>query len=115
MSSDYKFKCDSCKFYTNYQSRWTQHIVTEIHKTGKKKNRSDKQCSGICPNCNYTSEINTTLKQHILTKHGTIEDKEKGFSYYCGYCDYGSFSKTAFEKHKQSTKHIQLIPKKIKY
>ena len=33
------------------------------------------------------------MKIHKLNKHLTKEDREKEFTHYCKYCDYGSFSK----------------------
>lgn len=108
MSNEYKFNCISCDFHTNHQSRWNQHTATVLHLTGKKKPRSDKKLLDKCPNCNYTAKSNTTLKQHILIKHGTVEDKKKGFSYYCKNCDYGTFAKPSYEKHCETTKHKQM-------
>jgi hypothetical protein len=35
--SIYKFKCEKCNFFTNYNSALLKHIETEFHKTGKRK------------------------------------------------------------------------------
>jgi hypothetical protein len=45
------------------------------------------------------------LKQHILNEHGTLEEREKDFKYYCKLCDFGSFSKNIYENHIISDKH----------
>ena len=45
------------------------------------------------------------MKIHKLNKHLTKEDREKEFTYYCKYCDYGSFSKDLLEKHNLTEKH----------
>ena len=113
MTDSYKFICTTCDFRTNHPSRWKQHTATDLHKTGKRKPRSDKKHLDKCPKCNYTAKSNTTLKQHILIKHGTTEEKQTGFSYYCQDCDYGTFAKPSYDKHCLTTKHKQMSTKHI--
>ena len=108
MEHEYKYNCDSCKFYTNYNSSWKRHIETEIHKTGKRKIRSDKKRIDKCPKCDYISKNNRSIKQHILTKHSTKKDRQTEFKYYCDKCDYGTFAILLFNKHCSSKKHKQL-------
>jgi acetyl-CoA carboxylase beta subunit len=109
MSNKYKYQCESCGFNTNYKSKWEIHISSELHKTGKKKIRSDKICIEKCPECDYESKINTNMRQHILINHGTKEEREKEFTYYCKYCDYGTFAKSLYQIHKRTKKHKQIV------
>jgi hypothetical protein len=104
-----KFVCNTCDFKTNYKSKWEIHIETELHKTGKKKTRSDKLCPEKCPSCDYKTKSNTNMKEHILNKHKTKEDRKTGFKYYCEYCDYGAFMKLFYEKHEQTQKHKNIM------
>lgn len=108
MSTEYKYKCKKCKYYTNYESKWEIHTSSELHKTGKKKIRSDKIVIEKCSDCDYKSRINTNMKQHILTKHGTKSDRENEFTYYCKYCDFGTFGKSSYKIHRQTKKHEQI-------
>ena len=107
--TEYKYRCNKCNFFTNYKSVWSRHINTELHKTGKKKIRSDKIRIDECPECDYKTKINTNMKQHILINHGTKEDREKEFTYYCKYCDYGTFSKPLYKIHKKSKRHKHIV------
>ena len=84
------------------------HISFELHRTGKKKIRSDKICIKKCPDCDYKSKTNTNMRQHILIKHCTKEERKKEFTYYCKYCDFGTFAKSIYNIHKQTKKHKQI-------
>jgi hypothetical protein len=108
MTEEYKYQCIRCKFNTNYESLWNRHVNTEMHKTGKKKIRSDKICIEQCPECDYQSKINTNMRQHILNNHVSKEEKEKEFTYYCKYCDFGAFSKPLYTEHIKTKKHRQI-------
>ena len=101
----FKYNCNKCNFNSNYLSQWNKHISTEFHKTGKRKIRSDKKYNEKCSYCEYVTNGNTNMKQHILNEHGTSEERKSKFKYYCDYCDYGTFAKSFFEKHKQTKKH----------
>lgn len=101
----FKYDCKACNYRTNYISQWNKHIETDLHKTGKRKTRIDKKRVDKCPQCNYTSNGNTNMKQHILNDHGTTDERKNTFKYYCDYCDYGTFAKSLYEKHKQTKKH----------
>lgn len=109
MTSEYKYQCTKCNFYTNYKSVWARHINTVLHKTGKKKIRSDKISAKKCIKCDYKSRTNTNMKQHILINHGTKKEREKEFTYYCKYCDYGTFSKPLYKIHRQTKKHNNIV------
>jgi len=101
----FKYICESCNFKCNYESQWNKHIITELHLTGHKKKRSDSQGPYICEKCNKKTKNMNALKQHNLNEHGTLEEREKDFKYYCKLCDFGSFSKNIYENHIISDKH----------
>lgn len=105
MEQKYKYECHPCDFHTNNKILLEKHIRTELHRNGKRKIRCDKKCLDKCPSCDYTSKSNITMNHHILTKHKTKEEREKEFKYYCKRCDYGTFTKSLFDRHSLSTKH----------
>ncbi len=35
--------CDKCDYKCNFISQWNNHIKTELHKTGKRKTRTNKK------------------------------------------------------------------------
>ena len=49
------------------------------------------------------------MMQHILNEHASKEEREKGFKYYCGVCDFGTFSIDIFNTHKESNGHKKRI------
>jgi len=104
-----KYSCDKCNFKCNYKSQWNLHIDTELHKTGIKKTRSDKKDLYKCEQCEYKTKNIVIFKQHKLNEHGTTEEKKEKFKYYCDNCDFGTFSKEAFSKHSNTTKHKNFI------
>ena len=53
--------------------------------------------------------INTNMRQHILINHCTEKEREKEFTYYCKYCDYGTFAKSLYQIHKRTKKHKQIV------
>ncbi|QKF94360.1 zinc finger C2H2-type protein [Fadolivirus algeromassiliense] len=104
-----KFNCDQCGFHTNYESKWKAHCETELHKTGKRKTRSDKKLLDKCSFCDYKATNNTTLKQHVLNHHSSKEERKSQFTYYCEYCDCGTFAKPLHENHLKSKKHLRFL------
>lgn len=106
-----KYNCIKCGFKCKYESQWKKHIETELHKTGIKKKRSDIKEPNKCNKCLYETKNIVTFRQHILTIHGTKEQREKEFKFYCKICDLGSFSKDIFENHNKSEKHIKFMQK----
>ncbi len=109
MSDQKKYICIKCNFFSNYKKDYNEHIKTEKHLTGKRKERSDKKVEEslyTCTKCDYSTNHTYNLKSHILNNHSTIEERKNGFTYYCDGCNYGIFSKTIFEKHLLSKKHI---------
>ena len=74
------YRCDKCNINCKYKSHLENHIKTELHKTGKKKIRSDKnkiKKPKLCPDCKYQTNTYLKIKSHILTHHKTKEEKEK--------------------------------------
>ena len=54
IEKSHKFICEKCDYKGNIKSQWKKHINTELHKTGKKKERSDKKDPLKCEKCEYT-------------------------------------------------------------
>ena len=87
MSNDenIKFNCEKCGFKCRFESQWIKHIETELHKTGIKKKRSDIKEPYKCDKCLYETKNIVVFKQHKLTEHGTKEEREKEFKFYCKF------------------------------
>ena len=102
---EYKHICDKCNYKCNYESQWVKHCNTELHKTGKRKKRTDKPEVGKCKECEYNTNNYSLMLKHILNKHSTKEVRKEKFKYYCNICDFGTFSKDTFEVHNNSEKH----------
>ena len=105
---EYKFKCKTCKYFTNYPSLYDKHLRTEKHRTGKRKQRSDTKDEHKCTKCSFHTKNITNLRQHFLNYHGTKEERESGFKYYCSVCDYGTFADNFYERHLTTHKHRRL-------
>ncbi len=106
MEQNYKYNCEQCGFHCNCAIRWNKHIETELHKTGKRKLRSDYKGPYKCDICAYSTNNNMTFKQHNLNYHADKQMRVKEFKYYCKYCDFGTFALQLFEKHNNSKKHL---------
>jgi len=102
---DNNYTCNNCNFKCNSKARWNAHIKTELHTTGTKKRRSDYKEPYKCDSCDYETKNVTMIKVHKLNKHSTKETREKEFTYYCGCCNFGSFSKDSYALHVESIKH----------
>ena len=103
----YKHICEKCNYKCKFKSELEKHLNTELHKTGKRAKRKDYKGEEICIKCDYKTKNKTTMKQHKLNEHGTIEEREKEFKYYCKDCDFGTFSIDIIEKHKKTKKHLR--------
>jgi hypothetical protein len=102
---EYKHICEKCDYKCNFESQWLKHCDTELHKTGKRKQRTDKKNTGKCKDCDYFTNNNTNMIKHVLNKHSTKVERKEKFKYYCEICDFGTFSKNTIEKHNNSEKH----------
>jgi hypothetical protein len=58
-----------------------------------------------CEKCDYNTKNLTTLKQHKLNEHSTLDERKKTFTFYCELCDFGTFSKDIFKNHNKTDKH----------
>lgn len=109
-TNTYKYICEKCNYKTNLKVPYERHLESELHKTGKRKTRSDKICDIYeCKKCKYTTTVGSNYKLHVLNNHSTIEEKKKEFPFYCEDCDFGTFGKSYFTKHLATTKHKQRL------
>jgi hypothetical protein len=98
--------CDKCEKTFKCHAKYLIHCETELHKTGKRKTRTNKKADIICSFCNiYTTRQTTNMKLHILNNHSNNEDKKKAYTHYCEYCDVGYFIENKYNKHLDTTKH----------
>jgi len=104
-----KYVCKECKYETNYKSQWNNHINTTLHKTGKRKTRSDRKCPLKCPHCDHKINNNTNMRLHMLNHHSTPDERRKGFTYYCEYCDFGTFGESNYNKHANTRRHKRFV------
>ncbi len=107
--NEFKYICEKCNYKCDYISQWNKHIETELHKTGKRKKRTDKTEVGQCKKCEYNTNNYSLMLKHILNKHTTKEERKEKFKYYCELCDFGTFSKDTIEVHNNSEKHKKYI------
>lgn len=101
-----KHRCEKCNKDFMFKSELEKHYRTELHKTGKKKTRSDKKEPFKCMECGlYETKYTSNLKLHILKNHKTIEEKIVGFPFYCKLCDTGFLYIETYSTHLQTKKH----------
>jgi hypothetical protein len=106
---EYKHICDKCNYKCNFESQWIKHCETELHKTGKRKKRTDYREIEKCKECDYITKNHTTMKKHNLNEHANREEREKEFKFYCKLCDFGTFSKDTMSTHNETEKHKKYI------
>ena len=106
---EYKHICEKCDYKCNFDSQWKIHCDTELHKTGKRKKRTDYREIEKCKDCDYITKNHTTMKKHYLNEHASIEEREKEFKFYCKLCDFGTFSKDTMNTHNETEKHKKYI------
>ena len=98
--------CKKCNNTFTSNTHYLIHCETELHKTGKRKTRVDKQGELKCNICNlYSTKQQSTLKIHILNNHSSIEEKKKEYKYYCEYCDIGYLVEHKINTHLNTLKH----------
>jgi len=68
----------------------------------------ENKVSYKCTNCVYTTTNNVNILLHKLNNHSTMEERKKGFKYYCELCNFGVFAESTFELHKKSKSHIRI-------
>ena len=105
--------CIKCNKTFTSNAHYLIHCETELHKTGKRKTRTDIKAVFKCDICNlYTTKQPTNMKLHILNNHSSIEEKKIGFKYYCETCDYGIMNEIKYKTHLETSKHKIKISKK---
>lgn len=99
------FVCEKCNFSSRFKSHWDKHIETDLHKTGKRKQRIDIKEAYKCDKCEYKTKNIITFKKHKLNSHADKDMRSKEFKYYCKYCDFGTFSENLMKTHEDTKKH----------
>lgn len=99
-----EYVCEKCNYKTEIKSCYEKHLNTELHKTGKRKIRTDKKVIEQCPHCDYTSKVNTDMQTHLI-RHLSEEEQKKKFNYYCDHCKIGYLYESQYNLHIVSTKH----------
>jgi hypothetical protein len=106
---EFKYYCEKCKYGTNLQQSIKQHNESEYHKTGirtrKKKELLKEKVIFKCSDCNFESAIQNNYLTHKLNNHSTKEERKEQFKYYCDLCDFGVFTLSCFDQHKETIKH----------
>jgi hypothetical protein len=103
-SRKYKYYCEKCKYGTDIIHSMKSHEQSYIHQNGHKKSRKKIELYK-CEDCEYINNHKYNYISHKLNHHGTKEDREKEFKYYCKLCDTGTYAKEAYDKHMISSKH----------
>ena len=62
-----------------------------------------------CSCCDFIAPHNDCLKNHYLSKHASINEKENEFTFYCKLCDFGTYYENVYNKHCKFKKHIMAI------
>lgn len=105
----YKFICEKCNYKTNLKSLILQHNETELHKTGERGKKKIKEKETFkCSDCEFESTNKNNYLTHKLNNHSSKEERKKQFKYYCDNCDFGVFTESSFENHKNSLRHKRL-------
>ena len=107
--NEFKYYCEKCDYGTDIKFSLLQHNETILHKTGErgKKNKKIKDIYK-CEKCDYQSTNKNNYLTHSLNNHSTKEEREKGFTYYCKYCDFGVFTESSINTHNTTIRHKRL-------
>jgi hypothetical protein len=109
MNSTYKYFCEKCNYRTNIRYSLIQHNKTELHKTGERGKKQIKKKEVFeCSECEFKSTNKNNYLTHKLNNHSNKEERKKQFKYYCDICDFGVFTESSLEKHKNSLRHTRL-------
>jgi hypothetical protein len=100
-----EYICEKCNFRTYYNNSYKKHLQSQLHLTGRRKERGDKVIPDRCPHCLYTTKVNTAMQTHIIRNHMTQEEQKEKLKFYCDHCKLGTLSKAQFDRHLQSTRH----------
>jgi hypothetical protein len=107
MTESNKFICEQCTVTFQYKSKYEAHLRSKGHTGEPKKTRSDKKYDAKCKieGCNFVGAQFTSMETHILTKHGTPQERENRFKYYCKCCDFGTMGEIIWKRHQETQKH----------
>ena len=113
MEGEAIYNCKTCNYVTNQLYLYNKHISSKKHsvKTGEKP---DKSLIKECPECDYTTNIDESLKIHILNQHASEEERIKEYKHYCYFCGFGSNYQTKMNVHEKSKKHQRRCKSKNK-
>ena len=101
-----EYICKKCNYTTKILASYKKHLETSLHKTGKRKQRSDKKTDIYkCDKCDFETTNESNYKLHRLNNHSSIEERKKEFKYYCAKCDFGCFAEICYTRHIDTKKH----------
>ena len=107
--SEYKYICEKCNYKTNIRNSFMKHNETILHKTGKRITKKTGRTNHICKLCEYSTINIHNYESNILNNHSTEMKRKEQFIYYCEICHFGTFTKTCYDKHINSKKHVHFI------
>jgi hypothetical protein len=108
-----EYNCEKCKLCFKYKSKYEEHLGSKKHKGEPRKERSDKTYNSKCQVCRFEFNNHTNMKVHMLTKHGTPEERKEHFKYYCEHCDFGTFAEVLYTRHLETKKHLEVSVKSL--
>lgn len=97
-----KIECKKCNLFFDCIEKLESHKKTEKHMMEK------EYICGI-RNCKYKTKYNHHYKNHIISVHGDVKEKEKYLQYYCKFCDITNTNKKSHMKHITSNKHQKSV------
>ena len=105
----YSYFCEKCQYGTNIKNSFDRHNTSNYHITGVKTRKVKiNKISHKCSDCAYTTPNNVNILLHKLNNHATIEERKKGFKYYCELCNFGVFAESSFTIHNKSKSHTRI-------
>ena len=111
MEKEIEYKCEQCNYTTNRKGDYTMHCKSKKHLTGTSKKYPDGY---NCNKYNYKSINPHNYESHYLNNHGTSNERQLKFTYYCVICDCGSFSKRNYDMHMKTKHHIKRVERSKK-
>jgi len=101
--------CEQCEISFPYKSKYEAHLQSKRHTGLPKKTRKDKIWDPKCKQCNFEAAHFTSMQTHMLTKHGTPQERKTQFKYYCQQCDFGTMGEILWKRHEETQKHVALV------
>jgi hypothetical protein len=110
--NNYKYYCQKCNYGTDIRYSLIQHNETELHKTGQRRKKPIKKKESFqCADCDFKSTNKNNYLTHKLNKHSNKEERNLLFKFYCETCDFGVFTETSYDKHKNTLRHNNRLNK----